>query len=222
MEAVLRTHNDVTILFNITSLIYTCINYQQILLHVHFILAHLRDSQYYMRQIAMHAMDYIDAATTGILSPHILPVEDLREILMCIEAELPSTMHLPVSWDDTFHFYRYLCTHVLVVEEQFLLLIEVPIQDHVQQLKIYQVFNLFIPSGNLSVWYDIDTRYLGISHDEPKAIEISEQQLSNTNEWIDNFAKSRYHSNHLPTHHHALQLSAPRTKPGLIFDALYR
>ena len=53
----------------------------------------------------MHAMDYIATATTGTLSPHVLPVEDLREMLMHIEAELPSTMHLPVSSDDTLHFY---------------------------------------------------------------------------------------------------------------------
>ena len=77
MEAVERTQNSVTTLFNVTSLIYTHINYQQILLHVHSILANLRDSLYYMRQIAMHAMDYIDVATTGKLSPHVLPVEDL-------------------------------------------------------------------------------------------------------------------------------------------------
>ena len=39
---------------------------------------------------------------------------------------------------------------VLVAEEQFLLLIDVPIQDQAQQLVIYQVFNLLIPKGNLS------------------------------------------------------------------------
>ena len=77
MEAVERTHKDITTLFNTTSSIYTCINYQQILLHIHSILANLRDSLYYMRQIVMHAIDYIDAAPTGILSPHILPVEVL-------------------------------------------------------------------------------------------------------------------------------------------------
>ena len=84
----------------------------------------------------MHVMDYIDTATTGILSPHIFPVEDLREMLMHIKAELPSTMHLPVSLDDTLHFYRYLHTHILVAEEQFVLLIDVPIQDWAQQLDI--------------------------------------------------------------------------------------
>ena len=45
----------------------------------------------------MHAMNYTDAATTSILVPHIHLVEDLREMLMHIEVELPSTLHLPVS-----------------------------------------------------------------------------------------------------------------------------
>ena len=67
------------------------INYQQILLHICSILANLRDSLYYLRQIAMHAMDYTDTATIGILSPNVLPVEDWRDMLMNTEAELPST-----------------------------------------------------------------------------------------------------------------------------------
>ena len=103
-----------------------------------------------MRQIAIHEMDHIHAATTGILSPLVLPVDDLREMLMHIKVELPSTMHLSVLLYHTLHFYRYLHTHVLVAGEQFLLLSDVPIQNLAQQLKIYQVFNLFIPRGNLS------------------------------------------------------------------------
>ena len=126
----------------------------------------------------MHAMDYIDTATTGILLPHVLAVEVLQEMLMHIKAELPSTMHVPVSLDDTLQFYTYLHTHVLVAEEQFLLLTDVPIQDCAQQLDIYQVSNLLIPWGNLSAQYDKDTKYLGISSDETKAIEISEQQFT--------------------------------------------
>ena len=37
-------------------------------------------------------------------------------MLMHIKAELPSTMHLPVSSDDTLHIYRYLCTLILMAE----------------------------------------------------------------------------------------------------------
>ena len=116
----------------------------------------------------MHTMDYIDAATTGILSPHVLPVEGLHEMLIHINIVLPSTMHLPESSDDTLYFYRYLCTHILVAEEQFLLMIDVPRQDHTQQLKIYQVFNLLIPKWDLSAHYDVYDKYLGISYDETK------------------------------------------------------
>ena len=61
------------------------------------LLASLRDSLTYMRQVAIHMMDYMDVATTNILSPDILPVEDLRNMLRHIESELTSTMHLPIS-----------------------------------------------------------------------------------------------------------------------------
>ena len=63
-------------------------------------------------------MDNIDAATTGTLSLHILPIMDLKKMLSYIEETLSSTLHLPVSSDDTLHFYCYLCTHVLIANKQ--------------------------------------------------------------------------------------------------------
>ena len=105
-------------------------------------------------------------------------------MLIHIKVELPPAMHLPVLSDDSLHFHQYLCIHILVAEEQFLLLIDIPIQDKAQQLRIYQVFNLFTPRGNLLAWYDIDTKYLGICHNETKAIEILEQQFT-TCQWAN-------------------------------------
>ena len=37
-------------------------------------------------------MDYIDAAMSGTLSPHILPIMDRKKILSHIEETLPSTL----------------------------------------------------------------------------------------------------------------------------------
>ena len=108
-----------------------------------------------MREVALHTMNYVDAATTGILLPHILPIENLREMLIHIKEALSSIMHLPISSEDTLHFYRYLCTHVLIADEQFLLLINVPIQDHAQQIEVYEVLNLDIPHRNFLACYDI-------------------------------------------------------------------
>ena len=44
----------------------------------------------YMRQVPIQTMDYMDAATTNILSSDILHVEDLRNMPRHIESELPS------------------------------------------------------------------------------------------------------------------------------------
>ena len=77
--------------------------------------------------VSTHTMDYINAATSGTLSPYVLPVIDLQGMLQHIAETLPPTLHLPISPEDTQHFYRYLHTHILIENKQFLLLIDVPI-----------------------------------------------------------------------------------------------
>ena len=122
-------------------------------------------------------MDYINAATSVTLSLHILPVMDLQKMLLHIEETLPLMLHLPVSSDDTLHFYRYLHTHILIVNKQFLLLIDVPIQDTSQQITIYKVFTLNIPHGNFTACYNVTTKYLGITKDETMAGELTATQF---------------------------------------------
>ena len=98
-------------------------------------------------------------------------------MLFHIEETLPSTLHLPVSTEDTLHFYWYLHTHVLIANKQFLLLIDVPIQDRSQKLSIYKMFTLDILHGNFTAHYDISAQYLEIMQDETMAVEISPQQF---------------------------------------------
>ena len=56
-----------------------------------------------MRKVAIHTMDYVDTATTGILSPHVLPVEDLRKMLFVTLCEMASNVNVMM-----LHFL-YLC-----------------------------------------------------------------------------------------------------------------
>ena len=83
-------------------------------------------------------MDYVNAATTNILSSDIVLVEELRSMLRHITLQLPSIMHLPISLDDALHFYQYLKTHMLIADVKFLLHIDVPIQDRELQLQMYE------------------------------------------------------------------------------------
>ena len=126
----------------------------------------------------MHIMDYIDTATTGTLSPHILPIADLKQMLSHIEESLPTIMHLPVPSEDTQHFYRYLHTHALIANRQFLLLIDVRFQDQMKQISIYRIFGFDIPHGNFTAHYKVDTKYLGITQDKTMAVEILDKQYS--------------------------------------------
>ena len=140
-------------------------------------LANLRDCLHFMKQLANHILEYTDTATTGTLTPHLIPVPDLQQMIYQIESELPPNMHLLLLSSDPLHFYRYLRTHVLVEENQFLLLIDVPIQDRAQQIQIYQIISLLVPVGNYSMRYTMDTKYLGVTYDRTKEMDIPEEQF---------------------------------------------
>ena len=90
---------------------------------------------------------------------------------------LPPTLHLPISPEDTLHFYRYLHTHILIENQQFLLLVNIPIQDRAHQITIHQVFTLDILHGNYSAHYDINTRYFRVTTDATMGLELSTAQF---------------------------------------------
>ena len=177
MDAVRATSHDINNLYNLTTSLATSVNFDQLILHISSVFANLHDSLYYIQTVSTHTMDYIDAATSGTLSPHILPVMDLQRMLQHIADTLPPTLHLPISPEDTLHFYRYLHTHVLIENKQFLLLVDMPIQDRSRQIKIHEILTLDIPQGNYSAHYDVDTKYLDITKDATMAVELSTTQL---------------------------------------------
>ena len=114
MEAARATSYDINNLYNLTTSLATSINLHQLILHIRSVFANLHDSLNYIWMVSTHTMDYIDAATSGTLSPHVLPVMDLQRMLKHIADTLPLMLHLPISPEDTLHFYRYLCTHILI------------------------------------------------------------------------------------------------------------
>ena len=131
-------------------------------------------------------------------------------------------MHLPVSSKDTLHFYRYLCTHVLIVNRQFLLLIDVPIQGHTQQLSIYKILTLDIPPGNFTACYDVSTQYLEVTQDKTMTVEISQHQFSICQELMGSFVIFMHLYNCLPTLHLASQPYMPRTLLAFPLDLHYK
>ena len=143
-------------------------------------------------------------------------------MLSHIEGNLPSTLHFPVSSEDTLHFYCYLHTHVLIANKQFLLVIDVPIQNWSQQLSIYKIFTLNIPHGNFTAHYDINTKYLRITQDETMAVEILPPQFRICQEGNGQFCTIPTPFQPLANHCLALLLCMPRIQPAFQPDVLYR
>ena len=160
-----------------TTSLASSITFNQMILYIRSVFENLCNSMHYLCTLSTHTKDYIDAATSGILSPHVLPVADLWKMLQHIANTLPPTLHLPISPMDTLHFYRYLRTHILIENKQFLLLINIPIQDRAHQITIHQVFTLDIPHGNYSACYDINTKYFGVTKDATMGLELSTTQF---------------------------------------------
>ena len=126
LKELTKSNEDIRALFNITNQLATQVQVQNIVLCLRAMLTNLRDCLHFMKQLANHILEYIDTATTSTLT-HLIPVPELQKMLYQIESELPPNMHLPIPSSDPLHFYRYLRSHVLVEENQFLLLIDVPI-----------------------------------------------------------------------------------------------
>ena len=177
MDAVRTTSHDINNLYNLTTSLATSINFHQMILHIRSVFANLRDSLNYIQTVSTHTMEYIDAATLGTLSPHVLPVIDLQKMLQHIADTLPPTLHLPISPEDTLHFYRYLHTCILIENKQFLPLIDVPILDRSQQITIHQILTLDILHRNYLACYDVNTKYFGVTKDATMAVELSITQF---------------------------------------------
>ena len=146
------------------------------ILHISSVFANLCGSHNCIQMVSTHTIEYINAATSGTLSPHVLPVIDLQ-MLQHVPDTLPPTLHLPISPDDTLHFYRYLHTHVLIENKQFLLLNDIPIQDRSCQITIHQILTLDTPHRNYSAYYDVHTKYFGVTKDATIAVELSTTQF---------------------------------------------
>ena len=175
LKELTKSNEDIRALFNITNQLATQVQVQNIVLYLQAMLANLRDCLHFMKQLANHVIHrhchHRHPNTSSDTCAR------LTEMLYQIESELPPNMHLPIPSSDPLHFYRYLRSHVLVEESQFLLRIDVPIQDRAQQIQIYKIINLPVPVGNYSMRYTMDNKYLGVTYDRTKVMDISEDQF---------------------------------------------
>ena len=194
MGAVRTTSHDINNLYSLTTSLATSINFNHMILHIRSVFANLCDSLIYICTWFLHIpLNTLTQTTSGTLSPHVLPVIDLQRMLQHIADTLPPTLHLPILPEGTLHFYRYLYTNALIKNKQFLLLIDIPIQDRSQKLTIHQILTLDIPHGNYLACYDVHTKYFGVTKDATITVELSTTQFQACQDANGQFC-SHYHT----------------------------
>ena len=72
MDAAKATSHNINNLYNLTTSLATSMNFHQLVLHIRSVFANLCDSLNYIQTVSAHTMVYINAATSGTLSPHVL------------------------------------------------------------------------------------------------------------------------------------------------------
>ena len=167
-------------------------------------------------------MHYMYTATTRTLSPHILPIEDLKQMLSHIEETLPPAIHLPMSSEDTLHFidtyvpmfwfpidsscylsislYRIICNNFQYTKFLPLILLR-----EISQHDMMSIPNIF-ESHRMKLW---QWKFHNTSSAYVKKL-------------MDSFAILIHLFNCLPTLHLASQPYMPRTQPALPLDAHYK
>ena len=97
IDTVHTASQDIDNLYNVTTSLASGIPFNQMILHIRSVFANLHHSIHYLHTLSTHTKHYIDATTSGILSPHVLPVADLQKMLQHIADTLPPSLHLPIS-----------------------------------------------------------------------------------------------------------------------------
>ena len=213
IDAIHTMTQDINNLYNLTMSLAANINFNQMILHIRSVFANLQDSLHYLYTVSTHTMDYIDAATSGILSPHVLPVVDLQKMLWHIADTLPPTLHLPISPEDTLHSYRYLRTHVLIENNS----------SYFWSTFLYKIELTWSPYTKFLLWiFPMETTQLTMMStldtlESPRMPQWDWNYLAHNfrhvNRLMDNSATSLHLSNLWLIHQHALLPYMPRVKP---------
>jgi hypothetical protein len=116
---------------------------------------------------------------TGMLSPQILSLLDLYEILVAINKQL--TLGWTIPTNDLWVLYREASVAKAMFHNKFRLFIEIPIFDHAQHFNLFKVIGLpkATVNGSHLVIYRNLPNFLAVSPDLDTFFELQDSELQN-------------------------------------------
>ena len=177
IDAICTTSQDINNLYDLTTSLAASINFNQMVLHIRSVLLTSEIPFTTFAQFPHTPWITLMPPLPAYCHHMFYQLQIYRRCSNTLLTPYPQPLHLPISPEDTLLFYRYLCTHILIENKQFLLLVDIHIQDRACQITIHEVFTLDIPHRNYSACYDINTRYFGVTKDATMGLELSAAQF---------------------------------------------
>lgn len=141
------------------------------------------------------------ALATGHLSLQIVPPTSLQQAIKEINT------HLPLGWaipsEELWVIYREARVTAALINDKLRLFIDIPIFDHAQDFKLFQIISLpkSTANGTHGVRFTNLPHYLAVSPDLDTFVEFSEMDM----------LKCRQFDKHLCTFHRGFSKRGPRT-----------
>lgn len=115
--------------------------------------------------------DYLVSISTNVVTPVSIPPKDLRRVLKSVMSDMEkfsTKIKLPYDpKDGIWEYYKILRIYPIVLENQLVMMIDIPLVDRSRIINIYRVHNLPIlhPKLRKMFQYQLESNYVGITQD---------------------------------------------------------
>ena len=152
-------------------------------------LAMIRDTVNSLSQNIHHLNTYFRALGSNKLSPEMVPLNDLFELLTDVRQDLVGhpKLQLPDLLDvnHLYKYYRYMRIEAVLVSDMLLCVLQIPLVDRTKRFQVYKIHNLPLPIPQLKkqLHYVLHHEHLALTTDRlyvtyPSASEILSCQIS--------------------------------------------
>lgn len=149
-------------------------------LQMDLMIAELRESiqsgMFYMENMKME----LDQLALGHLAPTVIHPNELKRILVEINAQIPNYLTLPAPQEDIWYYYKTLTCVTLIKGNRFVTLVNLPLLELNSLFEVYQIHNIPLPylDTRMTATYELETVTLAVNVKRTQYILLTETDLA--------------------------------------------
>ncbi len=142
-------------------------------------------AMYYLEDIKLQ----LNQLALGHLAPSVLEPDDLENILLHIQEQLPDFLMLPKDVNSLWYYYQILTCTMLVKENQYAIVVTLPLLDRNSNYEIYKIHNVPLPHENVDLvaYYELETTNLAVNIEHTNYVLMNDVDMVQCNMPLTHF-----------------------------------